>query len=272
MFIPARPTPRVRLFPRIYAVMGDEQDISMELSTFTAHIEAIKDVYEQIDRAGSSCSIDEIGGGTEPQEASALSMGIIDAFVEKGCKIIVTTHLNLLKAYGATRPFAMNVATDFDPRTMKPLYRLLYGMAGVSNALKVAEKRGLPAEIIEKSAAYLGKQEYRPERPHPRPGGRKEGGGGGEAEGGRSTVRRCEKRLEAIQRSRDEYLRKTEERCRTKVAALEAEVEEIGREMAKKDREALRRAREKTSAVRSRFAPEKKARPCRGPASATTSG
>ena len=80
--------------------------------------------------------------------------------MSKKCKIIVTTHLNLLKAYGSTRPFALNVATDFDPRTMKPLYSLLYGMAGVSNALKVAEKAGMPSAIIEKSRSYMGDQEY----------------------------------------------------------------------------------------------------------------
>ena len=54
----------------------------------------------------------------------------------------------------------MNAATDFDSRTMKPLYTLLYGVAGVSNALKVAETCGMPQEIVEKSSAYLGKQEY----------------------------------------------------------------------------------------------------------------
>ena len=159
MFIPAKETPLVHLFPAISVIMGDEQNISMELSTFTAHVEAIKDVYERT-RGGELVLIDEIGGATEPQEASALSMGIIDAFVEKGCKIIVTTHLNLLKAYGSSRPFALNVATDFDPKTMKPLYTLLYGVAGVSNALKVAEKTGLPSAILEKSYSYLGKQEY----------------------------------------------------------------------------------------------------------------
>ena len=87
-------------------------------------------------------------------------MGIIDAFVEKGCKTIVTTHLNVLKAYGYSQPFALNTATDFDTDTMKPLYRLLYGVAGVSNAIHVAENCDMPREIVEKSYAYLGKQEY----------------------------------------------------------------------------------------------------------------
>lgn len=257
MFIPARATPRVCLFPGIYAVMGDEQDIAMELSTFTAHVEAIRNVYDH-SRGGELVLIDEIGGSTEPQEASALSMGIIDAFVEKGCRIVVTTHLNLLKAYGATRPFAMNAATDFDGVTMKPLYRLLYGAAGVSNALKVAQMCGLPAEIVEKSSTYLGKQEYvlndlirglETERKAAEEEKRK----------ARLYREEMKKRLAAIRETRDEYLKRTEERCRARVATLEAQLDEIAREMARKDREGLRRAREKVSAVRSKFAPEKKA-------------
>lgn len=256
LLVPAKETPYVPIFPRVFAVMGDEQDIAMELSTFTAHIEAIKNVYEQ-SHGGELVLIDEIGGGTEPQEASALSMGIIDAFVERGCTVIVTTHLNLLKAYGSTRPFAHNVATDFDSRTMKPLYRLIYGIAGVSNALKVAEKNGMPAGIIEKSYGYLGKQEYvlndlirglETERRD------------AEEEKMRARLYREEmqKRLDAIKERRGEYLKQTEERCRRKVIELEAELDDIRKEIAKKDRETLRAARVVTSQLQARFSPEKK--------------
>jgi DNA mismatch repair protein MutS2 len=256
MFIPAKETPRVHLFPAISVIMGDEQNISMELSTFTAHVEAIKDVYERT-RGGELVLIDEIGGATEPQEASALSMGIIDAFVEKGCKIIVTTHLNLLKAYGSSRPFALNVATDFDPKTMKPLYTLLYGVAGVSNALKVAEKTGLPSAILEKSYSYLGKQEYvlndlieGLERE------KKEA----EEEKRRAREYREEmrKRLEALKDHRDEYVRESEERARRKIIELDAEIEEIRKEAAKRDRESVRAAKQRVSEVRKRIIPEKK--------------
>jgi DNA mismatch repair protein MutS2 len=257
IFIPAKETPRVGLFPAIYAIMGDEQDISMELSTFTAHIEAIKNVYER-SRGGELVLIDEIGGGTEPQEASALSMGILDGFVEKGCRVIVTTHLNLLKAYGSTRPFAHNVATDFDPQTMKPLYTLLYGIAGVSNALRVAEKAGMPAAIIEKSQSYLGKQEYvlndlirglEIEKKQ------------AEEERRQTRLYREEmrKRLEALKDKREEYLREAQARCQRKVAELDIELEEIRKEAAKKDREALKAARERATGARRRFIPEKKA-------------
>jgi DNA mismatch repair protein MutS2 len=257
MFIPAKATPRVCLFPGIYAVMGDEQDISMELSTFTAHVEAIKSVYEHA-LGGELVLIDEIGGGTEPQEASALAMGIIDAFVEKGCKVMVTTHLNLLKAYGATHSFALNAATDFDSRTMKPLYRLVYGAAGVSNALQVAQMSGMPQEIIDKSAHYLGKQEY---VLNDLVRGLETETKAAQEEKRKAAAYREEmhKRLETIRAKRDEYIARAEERCREKVAALEAQIDEITKEMAKKDREALRAAREKAAALRSTVIPEKKA-------------
>lgn len=256
LFIPAKETPRIPLFPAIYAIMGDEQNISMELSTFTAHIEAIRSVYER-SRGGELVLIDEIGGGTEPQEASALSMGILDGFVEKGCTVIVTTHLNLLKAYGSTRPFALNVATDFDSQTMKPLYTLLYGMAGVSNALRVAEKAGMPAAIIERSQSYLGKQEFvlndlirglEVEKK--------------EAEEERRQARlyreEMHRRLEALKEKREEYLKEAEERCRKKVMDLDMELEEIRKEIARKDREALSGARAKIAGARKRFIAEKK--------------
>ncbi|MGA2109566.1 MAG: Smr/MutS family protein [Syntrophorhabdales bacterium] len=256
MFIPAKETPRVHLFPAISVIMGDEQNISMELSTFTAHVEAIKDVYERT-RGGELVLIDEIGGATEPQEASALSMGIIDAFVEKGCKIIVTTHLNLLKAYGSSRPFALNVATDFDPKTMKPLYTLLYGVAGVSNALKVAEKTGLPSAILERSYSYLGKQEYvlndlieglEREKKEAEEEKRK----------AREYREEMRKRLEALKDHRDEYVRESEERARRKIIELDAEIEEIRKEAAKRDRESVRAAKQRVSEVRKRIIPEKK--------------
>ncbi len=243
LFIPARENPRMSLFPNLFAVIGDEQDISMELSSFTAHISAIKGLYEK-SRGGELILIDEIGGGTEPQEASALAMGIIDAFVEKGCKTIVTTHLNVLKAYGYSRGFALNVATDFDSETMKPLYRLLYGMAGVSNAIHVAENCGMPREIIEKSYAYLGKQEYM----------LNDLVKGLEEERGRLAEERMHlaklreetrTRLALLKEKRDEYLRTAEERCQSRLLEVERELEEIHKEALKKERSSVKKARDR---------------------------
>jgi DNA mismatch repair protein MutS2 len=243
LFIPARENSQMSLFPNLFAVIGDEQDISMELSSFTAHISAIKTLYEK-SRGGELILIDEIGGGTEPQEASALAMGIIDAFVGKGCKTIVTTHLNVLKAYGYSQPFALNAATDFDSNTMKPLYRLLYGMAGVSNAIQVAENCDMPPEIIEKSYAYLGKQEYM----------LNDLVRGLEEERGRLKEDRLHlaklreetrTRLALLKEKRDEYLRAAEERCRNRLLEVERELDQIQKEVLKKERSSVKKARDR---------------------------
>jgi DNA mismatch repair protein MutS2 len=256
LFVPAREGPRISLFPHIFAVMGDEQDISMELSSFTAHVTAIKGLYER-SQGGELILIDEIGGGTEPQEASALAMGTIDAFVRKGCTTVVTTHLNLLKAYGYSQPFALNVATDFNTETMRPLYRLLYGMAGVSNALHVAEACEMPQEIMQRSYEYLGKQEFmlndlvkglEAER-------KKLQDEGAELGRLREDTRA---RLALLKEKRDEYLAAAEERIRNRIGEVEGELEEIRKEALKKERSSVKHARDRLHLLKSKFAKEGK--------------
>ena len=226
----------------------------MELSSFTAHMYAIKDLYNHA-FGNELILIDEIGGGTEPQEASALAMGIIDAFIEKGCRVIVTTHLNLIKAYGYTRPFALNVATAFDVKKMKPLYKLVYGTAGYSNAIHVAKNIDVPPAIIEKSYAYMGKQEFmlndlitslEQERAM------------AEQEREKLTKLKAEakKRLALIKDRRDEYIRKVDERCNSRLAELEMEIEEIRKEIAKKERVSITKSRKRIEDLRGRFGGE----------------
>ena len=69
---------------------------------------------------------------------------------------MVTTHLHLLKAYGAIHPNVVNVSVEFNPETLRPTYRLIYGRPGESCALLMAEKWGIPHELIERAKAYLG--------------------------------------------------------------------------------------------------------------------
>lgn len=250
-FIPAAPMPKAPLIKGIHAIIGDEQDIETELSSFTAHMMAIKDVYEQ-SQGGELVLIDEIGGGTDPQEASALSMAVIDALVERGDSVIVTTHLNLLKGYGYTRPFAVNVATDFDKKTMKPLYKLLYRVAGISNALKVAENCEMPAAIMRRSYEYLGEQEAM----------LNDLVKGLEAEKKVAAEERrklhlvrqeASQRLRIIKEKRDEYARRAEERCERKVLQLESELREIEKDVRKKEKTSLKSAKEHLHLLKNRL-------------------
>jgi len=83
-------------------------------------------------------------------------MALIDGLRARGAKTVVTTHLHLLKAYGAVHPDVVNVSVEFDPQTLRPTYRLIYGRPGESYALLMAEKGGIPRELIERANAYLG--------------------------------------------------------------------------------------------------------------------
>ncbi len=254
LFIPASGKPVIPIFSNIFALIGDEQDISMELSSFTAHMHGIKNLLDYA-HGGELVLIDEIGGATEPQEASALAMAIIDTFIEKGCRVVVTTHLNLIKAYGYTRPFAVNVATSFDSGTAKPLYKLIYGTTGYSNAISVAKNIDLPKEIIEKSYEYLGKQEFmlndlitsleqekkKAER---------------ENEELKELKTEVKKRLALIKDKRNEYFAKVEERCNDRLSELEQEIESMRKEIVKREKASATKSKKQIYRLRERFGGE----------------
>ncbi|MCX7965882.1 MAG: Smr/MutS family protein [Syntrophorhabdaceae bacterium] len=258
LFIPAREKPRVPLFSGIFAIIGDEQDISMELSSFTAHMKAISDLYNMA-HGNELILIDEIGGNTEPQEASAISMAIIDAFVEKGSRVIVTTHLNLLKSYGYTKPFAINVATDFDHETMTPRYRLNYGLAGYSNAINVAKNISVPSRIIEKSYEYLDSQEFMLNELISSLKKKKE-----EVEKELYEAKKIredlQKRLQALKEKRDEYLKKLEEKSRQKIEEIEIEIYHAMKEISKKDKASLDAAKKRIEIIKKAVVKETEAK------------
>lgn len=121
-------------FPAVFADIGDRQDITASLSTFSGHIRRIGSF---LNAAGhdSLVLIDEIGIGTDPQEGAAFALAVMEAFVTAGAFIAVTTHLNLLKAHTETTPGYLNAAVEFDEKSLKPLYRLCYGSPGPSLGL-----------------------------------------------------------------------------------------------------------------------------------------
>ncbi|MCX5813407.1 MAG: Smr/MutS family protein [Proteobacteria bacterium] len=251
LFIPASGRPRIPVFKNVFAIIGDEQDISMELSSFTAHMTTIKEIYEHA-VGGELILIDEIGGNTEPQEASALSMGVIDAFVEKGCRVVVTTHLNLLKAYGYTNPFAINAATAFDMEKMKPLYKLTYGMAGYSNAISVAININVPERIIEKSYEYLGTQEHMlNELVSALENARKKADE--ELAELKNTKEELKKRLALVRGKKDEIIKTFEEKYNLRLLELEIELEEIKKEIAKNEKMSIKISKERLTALRNKY-------------------
>jgi DNA mismatch repair protein MutS2 len=153
--IPAADGSETPVFGKIFADIGDEQNLRENLSTFSAWVRSVANILQEAD-SSSLVLLDEAGGGTDPVEGAALAMALLDGLRARGVKTLVTTHLHLLKAYGAIHPDVVNVSVEFNPGTLRPTYRLIYGRPGESYALLMAEKWGLPHDLVQKAQGYLG--------------------------------------------------------------------------------------------------------------------
>src|SRR5437867_4928559 len=142
------------VFDRILADIGDQQSITDHLSTFSAHVLAIKSMIESA-TVRSLVLLDEIGSSTEPGEGAALARAVLEKFREIGALAIATTHYNRLKMYAETTPGVANAAMEFNEITLEPTYRLIHGLAGASSGLKIAERLQLPRPVLESAIGYL---------------------------------------------------------------------------------------------------------------------
>jgi DNA mismatch repair protein MutS2 len=139
------------VFDQVHADIGDHQSIAANLSTFTAHIQNIREISVELS-APAIVLLDEVGTGTDPEEGSALGVAMVDYFRERGAHVIVSTHYSGLKMYATNTPGVINASVEFDERTLKPTYRLLTGMAGSSSGIEIARRFGLPKAITERAA------------------------------------------------------------------------------------------------------------------------
>jgi len=143
------------VFEDVYAEIGDEQSIEQSLSTFSAHIKHLREI---IDRATSKSVvlIDELGAGTDPIEGGAIGTAILDHMRERNILTLVTTHLSMIKMYALEYRDVLVASVQFDPKTLRPTYRVVLGIPGRSNALEIARMLGLQRDIIEKTEQYMG--------------------------------------------------------------------------------------------------------------------
>lgn len=152
--IPAQEGSRLPVFSDVYADIGDDQSLDQSLSTFSGHM---KNIAQAVSNAKSDSLIllDELGSGTDPQEGTAISMAVLDLLIQKKSFVLVTTHQGILKNYGYTNPACVNASVEFDTTTLSPSYHLLMGVPGESHALDIAQKSGLPKDIVKAARNYI---------------------------------------------------------------------------------------------------------------------
>jgi DNA mismatch repair protein MutS2 len=158
LHIPAEPYSEISVFQRVYADIGDEQSIEMSLSTFSSHMLHIKDAVVNAD-SESLILLDELGGGTDPKEGVALGEAIIGELIRKGARTIITTHHGELKTLVQEYPEIRNASMEFDKETLTPTYRFQMGYPGSSYAIQIAQRLGMPEEVIQKAQEFLGGEE-----------------------------------------------------------------------------------------------------------------
>jgi len=162
LHIPAQSGSEISLFKNIYADIGDEQSIEQSLSTFSGHITNIIRILERADRS-SLVILDELGAGTDPTEGAALARAILNFILERGITTLVTTHHPELKAFAHGTPGVVNASVEFDLESLRPTYHLTIGLPGRSNALAIAQRLGLPEEIIQDARSELSPEDIRAE-------------------------------------------------------------------------------------------------------------
>ena len=148
--VPAHPDSRFPVFSAIFADIGDEQNLTEGLSTFSAHLRSIQRVVEQAG-AGSLVLFDELGTATDPIQGAALGAAILERLAEAGAAVLATTHLPLLKQWAHEYPMGRNAATRFDDVEGRPTYQIIYDQPGASEAFRVARKLGFPSDIIDEA-------------------------------------------------------------------------------------------------------------------------
>jgi DNA mismatch repair protein MutS2 len=154
LHVPAAPGARLPLSRQVFADIGDEQSIEQSLSTFSAHMTRIIQILGQAD-AASLVLLDELGAGTDPVEGAALARALIEALLERGCLVLVTTHHSELKAYAYATPGVENACVEFDVERLTPTYVLTIGLPGRSNALAIAGRLGLPGALLDRARSWL---------------------------------------------------------------------------------------------------------------------
>ena len=154
LFLPACEGSEVGVFSNVFSDIGDSQSIEESLSTFSSHITNIIEICNSADRE-SLVLIDELGGGTNPDEGQALAKAVVKHFLDCGATGIVTTHYTPLKEFAYTVGWIENASMEFDTDTLKPLYSIKIGLPGASNALAISRRLGMSAEILSLAESYL---------------------------------------------------------------------------------------------------------------------
>ena len=160
LLLPCTGSPRLPWCKNILADIGDEQSLQQNLSTFSGHILRISRILDAIATFPGTTLVllDEVGAGTDPTEGTALAMALLKIMADRARLTIATTHFGELKALKYSDSRFENASVSFDSETIKPTFRLQWGIPGRSNAIEISKRLGLDADVIHSAQKFINPQ------------------------------------------------------------------------------------------------------------------
>ncbi|HUJ25008.1 MAG TPA: Smr/MutS family protein [Myxococcales bacterium] len=146
---------RMPFYRTVYTAIGDEGDLARDLSTFTAHLSALKWILEAAG-PGTLVLIDEIAADTDPREGAAIAVAALEKLVAAGAQVLITTHLEELKALALADARFAPASVGFDLQTLAPTYALKLGEVGASSAIEIARRVGIGEDVCARAREILG--------------------------------------------------------------------------------------------------------------------
>ncbi|PTA67983.1 endonuclease MutS2 [Deinococcus arcticus] len=135
--------------------IGDEQSIEASLSTFASHLKHLRYVLRHA-APDTLVLVDELGSGTDPNEGAALAQAMIECLLSQDARGVITSHLSPLKLFALETPGLKNASMGFNLETLAPTYVLQVGQPGRSFALAIAQRMGLPGDVLQRAEELLG--------------------------------------------------------------------------------------------------------------------
>ena len=150
LLIPVHEKSRVCWFDSILTDIGDNQSIENHLSTYSYRLKNMKGFLKKCDDK-TLFLIDEFGTGSDPELGGALAEVILEDFYARNSFGLITTHYSNLKLLADEQPAMVNANMQFDDRTLEPVFKLILGEAGSSFTFEVAQKNGIPFNLINRA-------------------------------------------------------------------------------------------------------------------------
>ncbi|MBN8678739.1 MAG: Smr/MutS family protein [Chitinophagales bacterium] len=147
LLVPVHELSEFGIFKQVFADIGDQQSLDDDLSTYSSRLQNAR-VFLQKANPETLVLIDEMGSGTDPKPGGAIAEAILRQLHRRGVYAVITTHYSNLKVYAFRNPGILNGNMHFDKDTLSPTYELKVGRPGSSYAFEIAEKSGLPRDLI----------------------------------------------------------------------------------------------------------------------------